>query len=231
MGVAPQQLGIYPTLTARHNLAFFAKLAGLRGVQATRRVEEVASALGLTELLDRRAAVLPGGQKRRLHTAMAMLHRPRLLFLDEPTVGADIESRRQILELVKDLAADGCAVGYATHYLPEIEELDAGVAVLENGRILACDSVSNLIDRHGTSGVRLTFRGAAPPLDGFQISDSEAFRPVSNPGAESARILSDAGDWVTRLDAIEIIRPTLETAYLALTGRDNSDREELAHVA
>ena len=232
MGLAPQELGVYPTLTARRNLMLFGELASLSGSELTERVDQVAEALDLTELLDRRAGVLSGGQQRRLHTAMAMLHRPRLLFLDEPTVGADIESRRQILDLVKNLAADGCAVGYATHYLPEIEELEATVAVLEGGRILARDSVTNLVDRHGTSGVRLTFRGSAPPLAGFQVSGTEAFRPASNPGAESARILSDAGDWVTRLDAIEIVRPSLETAYLALTGRnDNTPRKEFADVA
>lgn len=232
MGLAPQELGVYPTLTTRRNLTLFGELAGLSGLELTDRVDQVAEALDLVELLDRRAGVLSGGQQRRLHTAMAMLHRPRLLFLDEPTVGADMESRRQILELVKDLAAEGCAVGYATHYLPEIEELDATVAVLEDGRILTRDSVSNLVDRHGTSGLRLGFRGDAPQLEGFQVSCTEAFRPASNPGAESARILSNAGDWVTRLDAIEIVRPSLETAYLALTGRNNNtQRKELAHVA
>ena len=162
MGLAPQALGIYPTLSVRRNLLLFGELAGLSGAELDQRVGEVAEALHLDELLDRRAGILSGGQQRRLHTAMAMLHRPRLLFLDEPTVGADIESRRQILELVKDLAAEGCAICYATHYLPEIEELDATVAVLEEGRILERASVAELIDRHGTSGLRLTFRGASP---------------------------------------------------------------------
>ena len=232
MGLAPQQLGVYPTLTTRRNLKLFGELAGLSGSELMERVEEVAEALDLVALLDRRAGVMSGGQQRRLHTAMAILQRPRLLFLDEPTVGADIESRRQILDLIKDLAADGCAVGYATHYLPEIEELEATVAVLEEGQILARDTVTNLIDRHGTSGVRLSFRGDAPQLEGFQVSGTEAFRPAGDPGAEFARILSNGGDWVTRLNAIEIIRPNLESAYLALTGRNtNTRRKELAHVA
>ena len=230
MGLAPQALGIYPTLSARRNLVLFGELAGLAGHGLRRRVDEVAEALQLGEFLDRRAGVLSGGQQRRLHTAMAMLHRPPLLFLDEPTVGADVESRRRILEVVRELAADGCAICYATHYLPEVEELDATVAVLEQGRILELAPVADLIDRHGTAGLRLTFRGGAPALEGFAVSGDEAFRRVSDPGAEVARVLAGAGSWIGSLDAVEIVRPSLETAYLALTGRAHVS-PEAAHVA
>ena len=232
MGLAPQELGIYPTLTARRNLILFGQLAGLSGPVLRDRVDEVAEALDLTELLDRRAGVLSGGQKRRLHTGMAMLHRPRLLFLDEPTVGADIESRRRILDLVKALAADGCAICYATHYTPEIEELDATVAVLEGGRILVRESVARLVDRHGTSGVRLVFRQEAPQIEGFAVSGLEAFRPSPSPGAEAARVLSNAGPWVSDIESVEVVRPDLESAYLALTGRtEKAESEVIAHVA
>lgn len=231
-GLAPQELGIYPTMTTRRNLVLFGELAGLSGAELRRRVDQVAEALDLTALLERKAGVLSGGQKRRLHTAMAMLHRPRLLFLDEPTVGADIESRRRILELVKDLASQGCAVCYATHYLPEIEELDATVAVLDRGRIVACDSVANLVTQHGTPGVRLIFEDEAPQIEGFEVSGRDAFRPSSDPGVEAARVLATAAEWVSNLDSIEVVRPNLESAYLALTGRtDESENEEYADVA
>jgi ABC-2 type transport system ATP-binding protein len=236
LGLAPQALGIYPTLTARRNLTLFGELSGLARRDLRRRIDEVAAALDLSALLDRRTGVLSGGQQRRLHTAMAMLHRPRLLFLDEPTVGADVESRRAILTLVKDLAADGCAVCYATHYLPEIEELDATVAVLDQGRIITCDSVENLVANHGTSGLRLSFRGDAPDLPGFQRDGSYTFRTVDHPGRQLAATLSDRPSWVSRLDSVEVIRPDLERAYLALTGHQHTDphdadRKELTHVA
>lgn len=94
LGLAPQDLAIYPTIKVRDNLVVYGELAGLRGAELRRRIDETAETLGITDLLDRRGAALSGGQKRRLHTAMALVHRPPLLLLDEPTVGADIESRQ-----------------------------------------------------------------------------------------------------------------------------------------
>jgi ABC-2 type transport system ATP-binding protein len=101
IGLAPQQLGLYPTLTVADNLAFFARLAGLKG---NARASEIAERLDLTAQLRQRAGTLSGGQRRRLHTGMVVLHRPELLFLDEPTVGADVRSRAGILDLVRELA-------------------------------------------------------------------------------------------------------------------------------
>lgn len=217
IGFAPQQLGIYPTLSARRNLVIFGELAGLRGSALHTRIDEVASALGLGDLLDRRAGVLSGGQQRRLHTAMALVHQPRLLFLDEPTVGADVESRRQILALVKEVAAAGCTTVYATHYLPEIEDLDARVTLLNQGRIVANGSVSDLVRAHSGSKLRLTFRGPAPTIPGYDVSGSEAIRAVDDPGREAAQVFAGA-EWASRLESVEIFRPSLEDAYVALTG-------------
>ena len=143
IGLAPQELGIYPTLTARANLRTFAELAGLRPRVARARADEVAELLGLTSCLAQRADTLSGGQKRRLHTGLAVLHRPDLLFLDEPTVGADVQSRAGILDLVRDMAAAGTAVVYTTHYLTELEQLQADVAVLDRGRIAAAGPVGD----------------------------------------------------------------------------------------
>ncbi|HEY0117324.1 MAG TPA: ABC transporter ATP-binding protein [Cellulomonas sp.] len=156
VGLAPQELGIYPTLTARANLRTFAELAGLRPRAAKVRAEEVAELLGLAHCLDQRADTLSGGQKRRLHTGMAVLHRPDLLFLDEPTVGADVQSRAGILDLVRDMAAAGTAVVYTTHYLTELEQLEADIAVLDAGRIVAAAPVRELVERWGTESVRVS---------------------------------------------------------------------------
>lgn len=223
LGLAPQRLGIYPTVSVRENLDLFGRIAGLRGRTLRARVDAVAEALSLTELLARRAGVLSGGQQRRLHTAMAMVHRPPLLFLDEPTVGADIDSRGQILDLVSELAGEGCAVCYATHYLPEVERLAADVAVLEAGRILTVAPVADLVDRHGVSGIRLVFRGAAPALAGFERRGDEAFLVSQTPSADLATVLATGQAWTDRLEAVEIVRSDLESAYLRLTGRDARD--------
>ena len=218
LGLAPQALGIYPTLSARQNLELFAGIAGLRGARGRARIADVAAALNLTDLMDRRAGVLSGGQQRRLHTAMAMVHQPQLLFLDEPTVGADVESRRQILDQVRRLADSGCAVVYATHYLSEVEDLDATVAVLVDGRIVTTGTVADLVTRHATGGLRLTFDGPPPRLDGFELDGNSAYLPTDTPGARVAALLADAPDWTDRLRSVDVARSSLETAYLSIVG-------------
>ncbi len=144
VGVAPQSLGLYPTLSVRANLEFFAQLAGTPRRRTASEVNSIAHALDLHDHLDHRAGILSGGQQRRLHTAMALVGRPRLLFLDEPTVGADIESRGYILEVVADLAAEGCAVCYTTQHLAEVADLGATLAILSGGRIVARGSSADL---------------------------------------------------------------------------------------
>src|SRR6516162_3474926 len=121
IGLAPQDTGLYATLTVRDNLAYFAGLAGLRGRERRRSVDAVADALALCDLLDRRAGQLSGGERRRVHSAIALVHRPPLVLLDEPTTGADVETRAGILTMVRGLADAGSAVVYSTHYLHEIE--------------------------------------------------------------------------------------------------------------
>jgi ABC-2 type transport system ATP-binding protein len=240
IGLAPQDLGIWPSLSVERNLRTMGELAGVRGQKLRERIDEVAGAIDLVDLLPRRAGQLSGGQKRRLHTAMALLHRPRLLFLDEPTVGADVRTRRRILDVVKALAADGTAVVYATHYLPEVEEIGDSVAVLEQGQIIARGSVADLVAAHGRAQLRLVFDGEAPMLPGFE-PDGEGLRcATSEPAALAAQVMQDLGDRAAGLRSVEIVQPSLEAAYLALTGRtgieenpdgSGNEEEEVDHVA
>ena len=196
-GLAPQEIGVYPSLTVRENLWAFGELHGV----SKRRAERLLEPFVLTELADRPAGRLSGGEQRRLHTAIAVVHRPRVVLLDEPTAGADTVTRSAILRAVLDLASDGAAVVYTTHYLPEVEELDAGVALLEAGRIIATGSVSELVARHAESVVEITY------TDG---------RVERRPGSS----LHGLGDDVIRA---EVIKSSLEAAYLALTGRRNAE--------
>ena len=209
VGLAPQDLALYPTLTVRDNLVVFGELAGLRRRALRARIDEVAAALALDDLLARRSMALSGGQKRRLHTAMAMLHRPPLLLLDEPTVGADIESRARLLAHVSHLAREeGAAVVYSTHYLPEVEQLGASVAVIDRGRVLARGSLSDLLTRHARAAVELVF------------ADGQRRRIVTDePARAAAAALAALGDDAARLAGVEIVQPTLESVYLAVTGR------------
>ena len=221
LGLAPQELGIYPPLTVRQNLRFFAELAGLRGREARLRTEEVAEPLALTGLMDRPAARLSGGEQRRVHTAMALLHRPRLVLLDEPTAGVDVETRARLIGYVRELAAGGTAVCYSTHYLPEIEDLGADVAVLHRGRVIARGSVEELVRRHGDSAVELVFSGEPPepdlPWPVTRQGDTLRVR-VEQPHTVTAQVLAALGDAAARLTALRVVRPSLDSVFLRLTG-------------
>lgn len=225
IGIAPQETGIYPILTVRQNLEFFGELNGLDRATRTSRATEVADQLGLTKLLDRRGGQLSGGEGRRLHTACALVHRPRLLMLDEPTVGADVATRLQLIEAVRGLAADGAAVVYTTHYLPEVEALDADVVIIDDGAVLAQGSQTQLIDHHHLRGVRFRFDG---PLPAGRLDDME---PIAV-GSDTHRVVGDIGmpELLHRLGAdaerlisVETLRPDLETVFLAVTGHRLDD--------
>jgi ABC-2 type transport system ATP-binding protein len=223
LGLAPQELGIYPVLSVEQNLRFFAELSGLSGRKLTGRVNEVAEALDLAQLLRQKAATLSGGQKRRLHTAMALVTEPKVLFLDEPTVGADVRTRNQILEAVRRRAEAGCAIVYTSHYLTEIEDLGATVAVLEEGRIIARGPLARLVAEYGSPALRLTFEGPAPALDGFEVAGSVATLRCPDPAHAAATILGRLNGSTARLRSVDIVRPSLEAAYLALTGRRSNE--------
>jgi ABC-2 type transport system ATP-binding protein len=226
IGLAPQDLGVYPSITARANLALFGELAGIRGAALAARTDEVAAALELGELLDRKVAVLSGGERRRVHTAMALMHQPPLLLLDEVTTGVDIRTRARLLEAVRALAADGAAVCYSTHYLPEVEQLGATVAIIDGGRLLARGSIADLVAEHATAVVEVRFDGPAPVVQASDVGAVEVTRigedtlrvATSHPGATAARLVA-LGEAVERLRNVEIVAANLDSVFLAITGR------------
>ncbi len=147
VGMGTQDLSIYPDLTARENLRFFGKLYGLRSRALESRVDEVLGAVGLTDRANDRAGTFSGGMKRRLNLAAAVVHGPKLLFLDEPTAGVDPQSRNHIFEQVKALNAAGLTVIYTSHYMEEVQALCARIAILDGGTLRACDTLPNLLKR------------------------------------------------------------------------------------
>ena len=226
IGLAAQETGVYPTVSVRANLELFAGLAGLAGREADERLDEVADLLELTALMDRPARHLSGGERRRLHTAMAMVHRPPLLMLDEPTTGVDIATRSRLLAAISRLAREeGCAVLYSTHYLPEVEELDATVAILDGGRIRARGTLAELIAAHSLGVVELTFDGPAPAVlagGGAAVQvDGSVVRVETDdhPGPLAARLVGGLGPDAARLVSVDLTPPSLETVFLAVTGR------------
>ena len=233
IGLAPQDLGIYPVVSVRRNLQLFGRLAGLGERELRTRIDEVAHALDITDLLDRQGGTLSGGQKRRLHTAIALLHEPRLLLLDEATTGADVETRGHILDLVRRLAADGSAVLYSTHYLQEVEDLGANVALLDKGLVIARGGVRELITTHASPVVELTFAGGVPALhaDGEMTVEGDRVRlTTSDPAATLSNVMPQLPTGA--LESVEILRPDLEAVYRSLTGRryEEADKED-EHVA
>ena len=145
LGVVPQDFAIYPDLNAVENLQFFGRLYGLHGRELTARCDEILEWIGLVESARRAAGGYSGGMKRRLNFGVALMHRPSVLILDEPTVGVDPQSRSHLLDCVRDQARNGVGVIYASHYMEEVQSICQRVAIVDHGRVLACDSISNLL--------------------------------------------------------------------------------------
>ena len=145
IGVAPQELALYGDLTARENLHFFGELYGLRGAALRARVNEVLAAVALADKADDRVHTFSGGMKRRLNLGAALVHGPRLLLLDEPTVGVDPQSRNHIFEEVRRLNKTGVTILYTSHYMEEVQALCPRVGVIDHGRLAACGDVADLL--------------------------------------------------------------------------------------
>jgi ABC-2 type transport system ATP-binding protein len=149
VGLAPQELALYPDLTARENLTFFGRLYGMNGQSLANRVNEVLTTVGLTDRADDRVGNYSGGMQRRLNFGAAIVHEPKIVFLDEPTVGVDPQSRAHIFDEVRRLNAAGTTVVYTSHYMEEVQALCRRVGILDRGRLIACDTVSGLLQTLG----------------------------------------------------------------------------------
>jgi ABC-2 type transport system ATP-binding protein len=197
IGIAPQTLGLYPAATVREHLWLFGRLAGVKRPA----VDETAAELLLTDLLKRKVRELSGGQQRRVQAATALVHRPKLLLLDEPTVGADPVTRDAILAAVRRRADGGAAVIYTTHYLPELDGLDATLALARTGRIVARGRRADLL-------ADLPGRLAATFADGRELTI-----PTKDPGAALAKLLAEEHAMPERID---LQSPSLDDLYHAL---------------
>jgi ABC-2 type transport system ATP-binding protein len=230
VGLVPQELAIYPDLTARENLVFFSRLYGLETARRRRRCDEVLEVIGLTERADDRADTFSGGMKRRLNIGIGLLHEPRLLILDEPTVGVDPQSRNAILESVEHLATEGMAVLYTTHYMEEAERLCDRIAIVDEGRIVAEGTRRELVATIGSQDVvRLEVAGdaghareAVQALDQVTSVDLDGTTLVCLlPGAAHALplLLAAVARTEATVTAVEVRVPDLEDVFLHHTGK------------
>jgi ABC-2 type transport system ATP-binding protein len=163
IGVVPQEIALYADLSARENLTFWGRMYGLRGAALSRRADEVLETIGLQERQREPVGRFSGGMKRRVNIGIALMHRPQLLILDEPTVGIDPQSRRHILDSVRELNRAGMTVLYTTHYMEEAQELSNHIAIMDQGQLIAQGTHAELVHIVGElDRVDLTVSGSAP---------------------------------------------------------------------
>jgi ABC-2 type transport system ATP-binding protein len=226
IGIVPQDLAIYPDLTARENLAFFGKLYGVAGPDLRQRVEEVLEAVALLDRADDRAGTFSGGMKRRLNLGAALVHRPRILYLDEPTVGVDPQSRNHIFEGVRRINAAGTTIIYTSHYMEEVQALCGRVGILDHGRLIACDTLPSLLQTldgvirfrvphlpPALSELLATLPAKLRTNDGTLELHAAEVQPVLT------RLLSLLNEQNVHVADLTVTEPNLERVFLHLTGR------------
>jgi ABC-2 type transport system ATP-binding protein len=230
IGYVPQELAIYPDLNARENLRFFARLYGLTGAEAAARVDEVLEVIGLTDRAREQTKDFSGGMQRRLNIGIGLLHRPRLLILDEPTVGVDPQSRNAILESVEQLAGEGMAVLYTTHYMEEAERLCDRIGIVDLGELKAegtREELVALVGEHdrvrlaGTGDLAAAARAceAVAGVRAASVSGGELELIVDGARGVLAGLLGAAATAGVDVKAVEVDEPDLEAVFLHLTGK------------
>lgn len=207
IGVAPQALAIYEELTGRENLAFFGKLQGLHGKSLKERVDWTLDFVGLADRAKDKAGAYSGGMKRRLNLAVALLHDPPVLLLDEPTAGVDPQSRNALFENIHALKAQGRTLVYTTHYMEEAQRLCDRVGIIDHGRMLALDTVDKLLDTHGGKDCLVVETGG------------EEKRIETDEPLDVLIEMKQQG----KIESFQVIRPDLEQVFLNLTGRQLRD--------
>ena len=218
IGLAPQALALYEQLTAQENLTFFARLYGLTGTALTERVNEAIRIAGLEDRRKDRVGTYSGGMKRRLNLAVALVHDPLVLFLDEPTVGVDPQSRNFLFDAITSLAKQGRTILYTTHYMEEAQRLCDRVAIMDHGKILALDTVPGLIAMHGGKAL-IDVELESPPADTSTLPgkvEGNLLLIESDKPHEALGRLLNAG---VKFTSFKIDPPNLERVFLNLTGR------------
>ena len=239
LGVVPQEIALYEDLSARQNLRFFGMLSGLRGGELDRRIDETLEFIDLRERQDERARNFSGGMKRRLNIGLGLLHRPQLVYMDEPTVGVDPQNRRRILDTVLRLRAErGMTVLYTTHLMEEAQELSDRVGIIDHGELIAEGTVGELVLQAGEqdrleiepgdasrvdAALLQRLQREVPGVTRAQFVGSDADGRIVVHAARGRQALSPLigalGNAGIELRSVAVSEPDLETVFLHLTGR------------
>ena len=233
LGVVPQDIAVYEDLNARENLKFWGSLYDISGKELEQRVSYLLELTGLQDRAKEQVKNFSGGMKRRLNMAAGMIHKPKLLLLDEPTIGIDPQARHNMLAMVRDVAREGTTILYTSHYLDEIEELCSRLAIIDHGRILAqgtVDEVKRIVGENRVLQVTGTFsRQSAEQLTG-QIENLSLLSIAENQVVYSLPIQYCTGEFLEKLvkagfeiDNLSIKEPSLDSVFIKLTGREFKD--------
>jgi linearmycin/streptolysin S transport system ATP-binding protein len=232
IGVVPQEIALYDDLTARENLVFWGQMYGLSGKALAARVDEVLQQIDLVDKAKNRVKTYSGGMKRRVNIGVGLLHKPKLLFMDEPTVGIDPQSRRAIIDSVKALNKAGMTVLYTTHYMEEAEELSDRVGIIDHGELIALGTQKELTNQVGENETLILHIGEEEDAEALakalksvpsvlQATATDHEISLIAPQAEEilAPVVSKASERGIKIHTVDIREPNLEAVFLHLTGR------------
>lgn len=239
IGVVPQDLALYPSLTAKQNLTFWGRMVNLGGNALKQRIDEVLEQVQLSDRASERVDTYSGGMKRRLNIAVGLLHKPKLVFMDEPTVGIDPQSRRRILDMVQELRDQGMTVLYTTHYMEEAEELSDRVGIIDRGKMIALGTQKELTRMVGeqeivtlhlddaifdgvladVQAIDGVLGGSSTSTGSGQAENGTLTLPVRDSATTLPHIIATTNKHNLRIRSIDIKEPNLEAVFLHLTGR------------
>jgi ABC-2 type transport system ATP-binding protein len=234
IGLVPQDFAFYPTLSALDNLIFFGKIFGLQGYDLVKRIDQVLEMVSLSDFKKGQVESYSNGMKRRLNIAIGLLHKPRIIILDEPTVGVDAQSRSAILDSLRELNQKGTTVIYTTHYMEEAQTLCNRLSIIDQGRLVETDSPFELIKRFSDPVLKIEFKSK---MNAYLYEQVKAISPSAkldktgrwilirstDPTQAVIKILELPALKNTEVQSMDISKPNLEDVFLELTGRSLRD--------